>query len=78
MNSHASLDWEKLLEYATEQARTEPGYVRLEALFDPANWANDPASAQILQAETQEAIGLLDRESLWGPLTDLSSPILLP
>lgn len=74
MNSLGSLDWEKLLEYATEQARTEPGFERLEALFDPANWARDPASAQMLQAETQEAIGLLDREALWGPLSDLASP----
>ena len=74
MDSLGSLDWEKLLEYATEQARTEPGFERLEALFDPENWAKDPSSAQMLQAETQEAIGLLDRESLWGPLTDLASP----
>lgn len=74
MNAHQSLDWEKLLEYATEQARTEPGFERLEALYDPENWASNPASAQMLQAETQEAIGLLDRDSLWGPLTDLASP----
>lgn len=74
MNSLGSLDWEKLLEYATEQARTEPGFERLEALYDPENWARDPASAQMLQAETQEAIGLLDREALWGPLVDLASP----
>lgn len=74
MDSLVSLDWEKLVEYATEQARTEPGYERLEALFDPANWARDPASAQMLQAETQEAIGLLDREALWSPLVDLASP----
>ncbi len=74
MNSHRSLDWEKLVEYASEQARTEPGFERLEALFDSENWASSPAAAQMLQAETQEAIGLLDRESLWGPLTDLASP----
>jgi DNA mismatch repair protein MutS2 len=74
MNSLGSLDWEKLVEYASEQARTEPGFERIEALFDPANWAMSPSSAQMLQAETQEAIGLLDREALWGPLTDLASP----
>jgi DNA mismatch repair protein MutS2 len=72
--THGSLDWEKLLEYATEQARTEPGFERLEALFDAENWASNPASAQMLQAETQEAIGLLDRDALWGPLVDLASP----
>ena len=70
MHGHQSLDWEKLLDYASEQARTEPGLDRIEALFDPENWARSPASAQMLQAETQEAIGLLDREAIWGPLTE--------
>jgi DNA mismatch repair protein MutS2 len=74
VNSLQSLDWEKLVEYATEQARTEPGFERLEALIDPENWARNPSDAQMLQAETQEAIGLLDREALWGPLADLASP----
>ncbi|MBS1961689.1 MAG: Smr/MutS family protein [Bdellovibrionales bacterium] len=72
--SGAALDWEKLLEYASEEARTEPGLERIEALFEPENWAASPAAAQLLQAETQEAIGLLEREHLWGPLLDLASP----
>ena len=74
MNSHESLDWGKLLEYASELARTEPGYERIEMLHESKNWAKNPASAQLLQAETQEAIGLLEREGLWSPLNDLASP----
>jgi DNA mismatch repair protein MutS2 len=69
-----ALDWDKLLEFASEQARTEPGFERLEALADPENWAKDLLHARLLQTETQETMGLLDRESLWGPLLDLASP----
>jgi DNA mismatch repair protein MutS2 len=75
MNSHHALDWDKLLELASEQARTEPGFERIEALGEPANWARDLLQARLFQAETQEAMGLLDRENLWGPLVDLASPV---
>ncbi len=74
MNTYESLDWEKLLEYACEHTRTEPGFLRLELLASQENWATNAAAAQMLQAETQEAIGLIDRDGLWGPLTDLPSP----
>lgn len=74
MNSHGSLDWEKLLEYATEEARTEPGFEKIEVLADPENWARDTEEARLFQLETFEVMVLLDRENLWGPLVDLASP----
>ncbi len=74
MNSHGSLDWEKLLEYATEQARTEPGFLKIEALLDPENWARGTEEARLFQLETFEVLTLLDRENFWGPLVDLASP----
>lgn len=74
MSTHSSLDWEKLLEYASEQARTEPGFEEIDALADPGNWASSIDEARLYQAETQEALALLDRDGLWGPLVDLGSP----
>ncbi len=72
--SHESLDWEKLLELATEHARTEPGFEKLERLRDRDGWATTAADAQIRQVETEEMVGLLERESLWGALVDLPDP----
>ncbi|MBC7387546.1 MAG: Smr/MutS family protein [Cryobacterium sp.] len=73
-SQHASLDWEKLLEFASEQARTEPGFEEIESLSDPDNWARSIEEARVSQAETLEAMGVLERESLWGPLVDLADP----
>ncbi len=74
MSGQASLDWEKLLELASEHARTEPGFEKIERLADRANWAKNAADAQLKQVETQEMVGLLERETLWSPLTDLPAP----
>lgn len=74
MSTHGSLDWGKLLEYATEQARTEPGFEKIEALLDPENWARGTEEARLFQLETFEVMTLLERETLWGSLVDLASP----
>src|SRR5690606_25418305 len=60
--------------YASEHARTEPGFDEIDALQNPENWAQTIDEARVDQAETFEALALLDRESLWGPLVDLGSP----
>lgn len=74
MNSHGSLDWEKLLEYATEQVRTEPGFEKIESFSNPENWARGTEEARLFQLETFEVMAILDRETLWGSLVDLASP----
>lgn len=74
MNLHRSLDWDRLIDYATEFAKTEPGFLKIESLEEDSAWAQTPDAARILQTETQEMMALLDREALWGPLFELASP----
>ncbi len=69
-----SLEWTTLLEKAMEGVRTETGRARLAGLNDPCAWAPDVATARVLQEETREILGLLERGELWGPLSDLRSP----
>jgi DNA mismatch repair protein MutS2 len=68
------LEWDKLLILAQKEARTEPGKALLSALENSTRWASDLASAKLLQLETQEITLLLDRDALWGPLSDLVDP----
>jgi DNA mismatch repair protein MutS2 len=66
-----ALEWNRFLSRCEPEARTEPGKALLLALTDPSRWANDLATARLLQQETQEVTPLLDKDSLWGPLTGL-------
>lgn len=74
MDALISLEWDRFLDLAEEQARTEPGCDRIQDLFDPESWAQDLDAARLLQQETQEMLGLMDRDALWGPLSELANP----
>src|SRR4051812_22767717 len=74
-----ALEWPRFLSLAEKEARTEPGKLLIQALHSPeadmnSLWAKSVEAARHLQQETQEITQLLDREALWGPLTDLSDP----
>jgi len=59
---------------AAENARSHPGKSRVQALQNPQAWAATLASARHAQTETKEALAILDRDGLWGPLQDLADP----
>lgn len=69
-----TLEWKRFLELASREARTERGKRIILSLERNTAWAPDPSTAILLQSETQEANQLLDRDGLWGPLTDLIDP----
>lgn len=69
-----SLEWGRMTELSRREARTERAKALMGELVDPARWAPDISTARLLQQETQEAAQLLDRDALWGPLTDLADP----
>lgn len=68
------LEWYRFLDLSLSEARTERGKALLSALRDSGQWASSPAAARVLQQESQEASQLLDRDALWGPLTELANP----
>jgi DNA mismatch repair protein MutS2 len=72
-----TLEWNRLLELGSAQARTVPGRNRLLELMAPKAWAPHVEAARTMQQETQEAGATLDRESFWGPLTGLGDPAFL-
>lgn len=63
-----------MLEGAAELARTEPGRERILHLAEESSWAKSPETARLLQSETKEIFGFLDRSALWGPLSALLDP----
>lgn len=69
-----ALEWDRFVELAAREARTEPGKARIRALVDASAWAGSAGSARVLQQETQETTPILDRDGLWGPLLDLTDP----
>jgi DNA mismatch repair protein MutS2 len=69
-----ALEWSRFLSLAIPEARTQPGKDLIDDLAEPRFWATDIAQARLLQQETQEVLPLLDRDALWGPLTDLLDP----
>ncbi len=74
MNSRApfeDLDWPKLLDLASGEARTPYGKARILALGAVDSFAPTPARARELQAETAEMAQILERSALWGPLLGL-------
>src|SRR4051794_38421117 len=68
------LEWHRFIELAQNEAGTEPGKLQLGELLESSAWAPDIQTARIMQQETLEVTPLLDRDALWGPLTDLSDP----
>jgi DNA mismatch repair protein MutS2 len=66
-----ALEWSRFLSLAVPEARTQPGKELIGTLSEPRHWACDIAAARSLQQKTQEISPLLDRDALWGPLTDL-------
>ncbi len=70
-----ALSWDRFVELASENARSIPGRARILALKNPANWSANLASARHAQTETKEALAILDRDGLWGPLQDLADPL---
>ena len=69
-----TLEWKRFLLLAQGEARTERGKFLLGAFHEASQWAPNLAVALTLQQETQEATPLLDRDGLWGPLSDLPDP----
>jgi DNA mismatch repair protein MutS2 len=75
------LEWKRFLSLAQNEARTERAKLIIASLAHEQQegiivWATDAASARSLQQETEEASPLLDRDGLWGPLTELTDPDL--
>ena len=71
---HRSLEWDRLISLAQGHAYSFTGKARLAALAESENWASNLFSARMMQSETQETMALLDRDSLWGPLSELEDP----
>ncbi|OFZ18256.1 MAG: hypothetical protein A2X94_07400 [Bdellovibrionales bacterium GWB1_55_8] len=69
-----ALDWNRFLELAEREGRSEPGRALVRSLSEPSNWASNCAAANLRQQETQEVTPLLVRDSLWGPLDGLADP----
>lgn len=67
----ATLEWEKFLTHAESEAKSFPAREAIASLNDPTFWATDIETARLLQSETQEMAGLLTRDGLWGPLSEL-------
>jgi DNA mismatch repair protein MutS2 len=74
LTASQALEWQRFLDLATAEARTAPGQNRIAALSSAENWPPTLAGAKRLQAECQEISALLDRDGLWGPLTELHDP----
>jgi DNA mismatch repair protein MutS2 len=71
-----ALEWGRFLELAEAEARTELGKALVRDLHESdAAWAQNIATARVMQQETQECMPLLDRDGLWGPLADLTDPM---
>jgi DNA mismatch repair protein MutS2 len=69
-----ALEWGRFLELAEKEARTDLGKDLVRELSESTTWAPDVATARVMQQETQECVPLLERDALWGPLTDLPDP----
>jgi DNA mismatch repair protein MutS2 len=70
----SELEWPALIEATLLEARCQPAQARLTRLLFQETWAPSPQVAERLQLETQEMALLLEREGLWGPLSDLKDP----
>ncbi len=69
-----ALEWDRFIELAQVEVRTEPGKTLLDQLKDSTHWAADILMARQMQQETLEITPLLERDALWGPLFELSDP----
>lgn len=68
-----SIEWLAFLEKASEFAASSPAKAVTLALTDPEQWAASPASANLRQQETHEALQLLPKSDLWSSLQELES-----
>ena len=73
-NVFSQIEWDRLIEIAQGEVKSEVGKALILDLYDPQKWAANVESARHLQQETQEVIPLIEREALWGPLMELSDP----
>jgi DNA mismatch repair protein MutS2 len=71
---YETLEWSRFIDLAQDYARSIPGKQNLADQYYPEHWAANIASARQMQQETQELMGVLDRDALWGPLTELQDP----
>ncbi|MBI2712547.1 MAG: hypothetical protein HYX41_06825, partial [Bdellovibrio sp.] len=69
-----TLEWSRIIDLTQDEARSIPGKQNLADDYYPRNWAPDLQVARLMQQETQEMMGLLDRDALWGPMTELADP----
>lgn len=69
-----SLEWYRLLDLAQDEARTEPGRYLLEQLEEMDSWAQSIPEARGMQQELLEITALLERDALWGPMSELPDP----
>ncbi|HCM39950.1 MAG: hypothetical protein A2Z97_16245 [Bdellovibrionales bacterium GWB1_52_6] len=75
--AHA-LEWNRFLELAKAEAKSEPAKASIEALQSAEEWAASVGSANLRQKETGEISLLLGKQALWSPLeglTDISSTL---
>lgn len=72
-----SLEWHRVIELASESARSEPGRERVKSWIDPETWAPDVLSCQVRQQESFEISGLLEREAFWASMNGLLDPSAL-
>ena len=75
--SHETLEWPRFLSLAQKEARTETAKSKILSLEFSENWSQDLATAKILQTELQDVLPLLEKEALWGPLSELSDPSMM-
>lgn len=70
--SFYELDWDLLLDYTFQEARTPYGQDRIAELaqgdLQHSGFAQSKERAQELQQETAEVLPLIEKEALWGPL----------
>jgi DNA mismatch repair protein MutS2 len=70
----SALEWPRFITLASEEARSLSARSAVLRLSQPAAFAPDLESARLRQLETEETFALLNREKLWGPLSELASP----
>jgi len=73
-----ALEWNRFLELARKEAKSEPAKLALDRLQGVDEWAKDITSANLRQKETAEVSSLLARQTLWSSLeglTDISAAL---
>jgi len=66
-----TIEWNRFIDYAEQEAFSEPAKQRVLLLKDMNHWAEDLNIACLLQSQTKEIFELGTKESLWSPLLEL-------